>query len=98
MKWVFAVFLIASSAVVGGCGSGGDNAAASSSRSAAATGSPASAEGPWSPPVIDPANFVSRVDNPYFPLAPGTTLLYRGVLKDGATPQVDNFTVTHGRK
>jgi hypothetical protein len=31
---------------------------------------------------IDPANFVRRVDNPYFPLAPGTTYRYRGI-KDG---------------
>jgi hypothetical protein len=27
---------------------------------------------------IDPDNFVSQVDNPYFPLEPGTTLIYRG--------------------
>ena len=27
---------------------------------------------------IDPNNFVSQVDNPYFPLTPGTTLIYRG--------------------
>ena len=36
--------------------------------------------------------------NSYLPLVPGTTLLYRGVMKDGTTPQVDNFTVTHRRK
>jgi len=28
-------------------------------------------------PVIDPANFVTTIDNPYFPLTPGTTLLLR---------------------
>jgi hypothetical protein len=33
----------------------------------------------WS---IDPRNFVQEVDNPYFPLVPGTTLVYRG-LSDG---------------
>src|SRR5262245_15014401 len=27
-------------------------------------------------PVIDPANFVDGVDNPMFPLAPGTTWVY----------------------
>ncbi len=27
-------------------------------------------------PAIDPANFQSKVDNPYFPLVPGTTLKY----------------------
>jgi hypothetical protein len=69
-----------------GCGSNGTAA------------KPASADGPWSPPVIRPANFVSQVDNPYFPLVPGTTLRYRGVDKNGTTPQIDTFTVTHQRK
>ena len=27
---------------------------------------------------IDPGNFVSKIDNPYFPLTPGTTFTYRG--------------------
>ena len=30
------------------------------------------------PSQIDPDDFVSQVDNPYFPLTPGTTLIYRG--------------------
>jgi hypothetical protein len=29
-------------------------------------------------PTVDPSNFTPNVDNPYFPLRPGTTLLYRG--------------------
>ncbi|WP_406655800.1 hypothetical protein V7O62_08340 [Methanolobus sp. ZRKC2] len=29
-------------------------------------------------PAIDPANFVEEVDNPYFPLEPGTTFVYEG--------------------
>jgi hypothetical protein len=28
--------------------------------------------------TIDPAWFVTEIDNPYFPLVPGTTLVYRG--------------------
>ena len=28
-------------------------------------------------PVIDPADFVAGIDNPFFPLTPGTTLVYR---------------------
>ena len=61
---------------------------------------PAAAESrpPWSPPTIDPANFVARVANPYLPLKPGTTLVYEGVMKDGTTPQVDTFSVTHSHK
>jgi hypothetical protein len=53
---------------------------------------------PWTRPTIDPANFVRRVTNPYLPLSPGTTLLYRGVMKDGTTPQGDEFSVTNQRK
>jgi hypothetical protein len=40
--------------------------------------------------------FVPRVDNPWFPLEPGTTLLYRGV-KEGK-PSRDVFTVERGTK
>ena len=29
-------------------------------------------------PVIDPSNFVPQVDNPYFPLTPGTTFISEG--------------------
>ncbi len=34
-------------------------------------------------PVIDPNNFVTGVDNPYFPLKPGTTLIYEGKIDAG---------------
>ena len=44
----------------------------------------------------DPGNFVSRVDNPWFPLVPGTTFVYRGV-KDGKSAR-DVFTVAHATK
>ena len=40
----------------------------------------------------DPAEFVARVDNPWFPLRPHTTYVYRGV-KDGQ-PSRDVFRVT----
>ncbi len=35
-------------------------------------------------PVINPSDFVAVVDNPYFPLVPGTTFVYEGVSEDGA--------------
>jgi hypothetical protein len=41
--------------------------------------------------VLDPAHFVAVIDNPYYPLPVGRTLVYRGV-KDGQT-QVDRVTV-----
>ncbi len=34
-------------------------------------------EAPYDP-VINPANFVGAITNPYFPLTPGTTLVYQG--------------------
>jgi len=45
---------------------------------------------------IDPANFVAVVDNPWFPLIPGTVFTYRGT-KDGQVA-VDTFTVTSDTK
>src|SRR5256886_15271861 len=47
-------------------------------------------------PVLDPANFTTTIDNPYFPLPVGRTLVYRGV-KDGQT-QEDRVTVTDATK
>jgi len=43
-----------------------------------------------------PARFVSRIDNPWFPLRPGTTYLYKGS-KDGK-PSRDVVTVTGATK
>ena len=36
-------------------------------------------------PVIDPANFLTSttIDNPFFPLKPGTTFIYEGQTADG---------------
>lgn len=34
-------------------------------------------------PTIDPANFVLGIDNPYFPLVPGTAWVYEGETEDG---------------
>jgi hypothetical protein len=45
---------------------------------------------------IDPGNFVSEITNPYFPLEPGTTFIYRGE-SEGA-PTRDVMTVTDQTK
>jgi hypothetical protein len=67
---------------------------------AVATGSaPASpGTGPSAGPgaSIDPANFVGTIDNPWFPLIPGTVLTYRGI-KDGEVAD-ETFTVTKTTK
>lgn len=47
-------------------------------------------------PVIDPADFVANIDNPYFPLTPGTTFIYEG-LTDSDLEHNEVF-VTHNTK
>jgi signal transduction histidine kinase len=43
-------------------------------------------------PMLNPADFVTKITNPYFPLPVGRTLIYRGT-KDGKT-QIDRVHVT----
>src|SRR4029077_18368300 len=47
-------------------------------------------------PVIDPSNFVARIDNPYFPLTPGTTFIYEGQTAEGF--EHDEFAVTRNTR
>ena len=47
-------------------------------------------------PVIDPANFSTLIDNPYFPLIPGTTFVYRS--KNTALKGKTLFAVTHNTR
>lgn len=47
-------------------------------------------------PKIDPSDFVKRVDNPYFPLKPGTTLVYEGKTEDG-TERVEDTVLRETR-
>jgi hypothetical protein len=47
-------------------------------------------------PSIDPANFVTVIDNPYFPLPVGARWVYRG--EEGGDVQVDEMTVTPDHK
>jgi hypothetical protein len=44
-----------------------------------------------------PANFVEFIDNPYFPLPPGTTFIYSGPTAEEG-PQLLQITVTHQKK
>jgi len=86
--------------LTGGCHSSGQTAAgatprpptASAPATPSATGSPLpSTDLPYRP-QIDPSQFGATVDNPWFPLKPGTTFVYEGV-KDGK-PSRDVYTVT----
>ena len=45
---------------------------------------------------IDPNDFVATIDNPYYPLTPGTTFFYEGSI-DGI-PTNEEFYVTHNTK
>jgi hypothetical protein len=71
-----------------GCGSSGGSSTTGAGPSASAL---AAIHGRYAP-AIDPARFVAKVDNRYWPLRPGTTFHYRGVRNK--TPQTDDETVT----
>jgi hypothetical protein len=43
-------------------------------------------------PVIDPARFSATVDNPFFPLVPGTRLIYEGTTAEGKQRNVVEVT------
>jgi hypothetical protein len=79
----------------GGSSGGGGGGASHATRTSASSAAPI--HGRYAP-RIDPANFVSSIDNRYFPLAPGTGYHYRGVAEDGKTPQTDDMVVTHRTK
>jgi hypothetical protein len=75
-----AVVLALLAALAVACGSDAGDPGGSPSPEPAATAEPIAippVDGPydWE---IDPADFVEVVDNPYFPLTPGTTLVYEG--------------------
>jgi hypothetical protein len=62
----------------------------------AATGPIRSGAGPGWPRTLQPSDFVARVDNPFFPLKPGSRWHYRGVDTDGRF--TDNMHVLHRTK
>jgi hypothetical protein len=47
-------------------------------------------------PRIDPSNFVATIDNPWFPLRPGTTFVYEGQTSNGL--EHDEFAVTRNTR
>jgi hypothetical protein len=71
------------------------SAAPSSSTTPASASNLAPIHGKYAP-SIDPANFVATIDNPYWPLKPGTAFHYEGVR--GTTPQTDDEVVTQDTK
>ena len=55
-----------------------------------------SGAGPGWPATLSPSDFVARVDNPWFPLKPGSKYRYKGI-KEG-TRMIDVVKVTHRTK
>src|SRR5579859_3466338 len=47
-------------------------------------------------PAINPADFVTTIDNHYYPLKPGTVFIYDGT--KGGKSQHDVVTVTHATR
>jgi hypothetical protein len=77
-----------------GCGSSGGNHSTTTALAPSAS-TLAPIHGHYSP-SIDPANFLSRVDNPFWPLRPGTGFHYEGTR--GKVAQTDDEVVTHRTK
>ena len=77
--------------VAAACGGGGD-----ADEPAQATSSAASAEAAAGPPLpqkdepfeLDPADFVDTIDNPYWPMTPGSKWVYRETDADGTVQRV----------
>jgi hypothetical protein len=78
-----------------GCGSSGGGKSLSTTASSASASSLAPIHGSYSP-SINPANFVTTIDNRYFPLKPGTGFHSKGLR--GTSPQTDDEVVTHQTK
>jgi hypothetical protein len=88
-------------ALAGACGKGApSNPAASPTVSTAQSSSTPTLSLPSTSlpyhPAIDPSQFSATVDNPWFPLTPGTTFVYEGI-KDGK-PSRDVYVVTGDTK
>jgi hypothetical protein len=85
--------LVIASALIGG---GSATAAAATPAAPQTPGPIKSGAGPGWPATLSPSDFVRRVDNPYFPLKPGSKWHYKGA--KGHTKMVDDMRVTHRTK
>jgi hypothetical protein len=84
-------------ALAAGCGSSSDESPSTTSVAATSASELAPIHGTYSP-SIEPADFVGKIDNRYFPLVPGTAFHYTGVHENGKTPQTDDMVVTDQTK
>jgi hypothetical protein len=89
---VLAAAAICGAVALGGCGSDGDG----SDEKAPVTGNGAGLPRGSEPVTLDPADFTTNIDNPYFPLAPGSRWVFRE--GKGADAQRVEITVTNDTK
>ena len=88
------------------CSSGGTTTAVTGGTAPIGTGSPtqASPPPPWTVPLmhqtynpkVEPTQFTDKITNPYFPLTPGTVMVYQGT-RDGVPLRIE-LTVTSDTK
>jgi hypothetical protein len=81
------ILLTAAAVAAAGCGS------ASAEHPTPARSAPGDAAVAAPPPLPPAHDFVRVIDNPWFPLRPGTVLTSKG--EDGGTPATDILRVTH---
>jgi hypothetical protein len=87
-----AIVFAALAVLASSCGSSGGERPSATAGASASASSLAPIRGRYAP-SIDPANFVATIDNPLFPLEPGTGFHYKGVR--GKIAQTDDELVTY---
>lgn len=88
--------------ILTGCGPSASNASAGSGTSSGGSATPeASGSAPASStpyePVVNPAEFGTVIDNPYFPLTPGTTVISAGT-RDGLPMRHELITTSETKE
>jgi hypothetical protein len=104
MRTLIIIFVAA--VALAGCSSNGSTSAPTGQTGSINTGRPAAAPSPpdWTVPLmqtpyslkVDPAQFTDKITNKYFPLVPGTVMVYEGK-RDGEPLRIE-LTVTNETK
>jgi hypothetical protein len=89
--------LAAALLLAGGCGGSEEPAGGPTSSGAASEAAPPPLPQGSEPVELDPADFVATVDNPYWPMAPGSRWVYRETDGQGGEQRVE-VTVTDEKK
>jgi hypothetical protein len=94
MKRISALTATCAVLALGACGSNGDDNkdAGEAASDQGKSGLPQGSE----PVTLDPADFTTEIDNPYWPIAPGSKWVYRG--NEGGTTQRIEVTATKRTK